>query len=291
MGKLLYGTAYDGKVRFSAIDSKDLVMEARERHKLSYLPSVVLGRLITGAALTVPWLGEGETITFIISGDGPAGNVTAQASSEGTVRGYISNTSFELKPNSFGKFDVKGAVGKGDLTVVRDIGLKTPYTSKVPLISGEIAEDIAYYYTKSEQIPSAFAIGVLMDQHGIEEAGGVAVQILDRTISSEVLDSLERNFTHLSITTLMKEKSMEDILTYLLATNDILYETMDVVFKCNCSKEKALQSLNVLSLDDLVHLIGEGGAEVTCNWCSSKYYFSKEEVENVLHVKQSSKES
>lgn len=291
MGKLLYGTAYDGKVRFSAIDSKDIVLEARQRHNLSYLPSVVLGRLITGTALTVPWLGEGETITFIISGDGPAGNVTAQASSEGTVRGYMSNTSFELKPNSMRKFDVSGALGKGELTVVRDIGLKTPYTSKVPLVSGEIAEDIAYYYTKSEQIPSAFAIGVLMDQHGVAEAGGVAVQILDREISSEIVDSIEQNFAHLSITTLMKEKSMEEILVYLLSTNDMFYETMDVIFKCNCSKEKALQSLSVLSLDDLVHLIDEGGAEVRCNWCSSKYYFSREEVENVLHIKQSAKEN
>ncbi|HOJ95023.1 MAG TPA: Hsp33 family molecular chaperone HslO, partial [Fervidobacterium nodosum] len=180
MGRLIYGTAYDGMIRFSLIDSKDIVSELRERHKLSYLPTVVLGRLTTAAGLVIPWLSEKETITFVISGNGPAGNVVSQSSAKGTVRGYITNKDFELEPNEIGKFDVKNAIGQGELTVVRDVGLRTPYVSKVPLISGEIAEDVAYYYTKSEQIPSAFALGVLMDQNGVLTSGGLAVQILDK---------------------------------------------------------------------------------------------------------------
>jgi molecular chaperone Hsp33 len=285
MARLIYGTAYRGMIRFSITDSKDVVHELRERHKLSYLPTVVLGRLVTASILVIPWLGERETITFVISSTGPAGNVVAQSTWKGTVRGYITNTKFELEKNEFGKFDVKGAVGGGDLTVVRDVGLKTPLVSKVPIVSGEIAEDIAYYYTKSEQIPSAFALGVLMDKDGVAKAGGLAIQILDKSISEEIVSGIEKRLNGFAITSYLEEKSLEDIAKYVLGTEELLVEEMNVVFKCLCSREDAFESLKVLDLSDLDEMLGEGKAEVTCKWCSTTYTFEPEEIKVVIEEK------
>lgn len=285
MARLIYGTAYRGMIRFSITDSKDVVHELRERHKLSYLPTVVLGRLVTASILVIPWLGERETITFVISSTGPAGNVVAQSTWEGTVRGYITNTKFELEKNEFGKFDVKGAIVGGDLTVVRDVGLKTPLVSKVPIVSGEIAEDIAYYYTKSEQIPSAFALGVLMDKDGVAKAGGLAIQILDKSISEEIVSGIEKRLNGFAITSYLGEKSLEDIAKYVLGTEELLVEEMNVVFKCLCSRKKAFESLKVLDLSDLNEMLGEGKAEVTCKWCSTTYTFEPEEIKVVIEEK------
>ncbi len=286
MGRLIYGTAYDGMIRFSLIDSKDIVSELRERHKLSYLPTVVLGRLTTAAGLVIPWLSEKETITFVISGDGPAENVVSQSSAKGTVRGYITNKSFELEPNEIGKFDVKNAIGQGELTVVRDVGLRTPYVSKMPLVSGEIAEDIAYYYTKSEQIPSAFALGVLMDQNGVLTSGGLAVQVLDKHLSNEVTNSIESNLKKFSMTHYLFDNiPLEEIASYVLEVDNLIYEETNVSFKCNCNKEKAFESIMILELEDLYELLSEGKAEVTCKWCGSAYLFNKEDIEKAIELK------
>ncbi|KAF2962137.1 Hsp33 family molecular chaperone HslO [Fervidobacterium sp. 2310opik-2] len=286
MGRLIYGTAYDGMIRFSLIDSKDIVSELRERHKLSYLPTVVLGRLTTAAGLVIPWLSEKETITFVISGNGPAGNVVSQSSAKGTVRGYITNKDFELEPNEIGKFDVKNAIGQGELTVVRDVGLRTPYVSKVPLISGEIAEDVAYYYTKSEQIPSAFALGVLMEKNGVLTSGGLAVQILDRHLPNEVIIKIESNLKNFSMTHYLFDNiPLEEIASYVLGVNKLIYEETNVVFKCNCSKEKAFESIMILELEDLYELLSEEKAEVTCKWCGLVYLFDKEDIEKAIELK------
>lgn len=285
MGKLIFGTAYNGMLRFSATDSRDIVIELRERHKLSYLPTVVLGRLATASSLVIPWLSEKEVITFVISSNGPAGNVVSQASGKGTVRGYISNTQFELEPNLIGKFDVKSAIGNGDLTVVRDVGLKTPYISKVPIVSGEIAEDIAYYYTKSEQVPSAFALGVLMDSNGVINAGGLAVQILDKNLPQEVIEKIESKLSNFSMTSSLKNNTLEEIVSFVLDAKDLIFEEMNVIFKCNCSREKAYESLKVLDIDDIYELVAEGKAEITCKWCNSVYVFEKDELQKILEEK------
>ncbi|WP_448374880.1 Hsp33 family molecular chaperone HslO [Fervidobacterium sp.] len=291
MARLLYGTAFNGMLRFSLINSKDIVEQLRGRHSLSYLPTVVLGRLSTAAALVVPWLAEKESITFVINGDGPAGTVVAQSHADGSVRGYITNPTFELEPNEFGKFDVKRAVGNGDLTVVRDVGLKTPFVAKVPLVSGEIAEDVAYYYTKSEQLPSAFALGVLMDSSGVAKSGGLAIQILDRSISEDVISNIEKRLSVFSITNFIDEMSLEEIARFVLGTQEIIFEEMEAVFRCNCSREKAYASLRILELDDLYELLGEEKAEVTCKWCSSRYLFDSDEIRSLIEEKKSDKSS
>ncbi len=281
MSKLFYGTAFNGKVRFSVINSIDIVNIAREKHNLSYLPTVVLGRLLTGSALTVPWLSEKETITFVLFGDGPVGAVSAQATYNGHIRGYVTNTKVELPLNELHKFDVAKAVGKGDLTVVRDVGLKTPFVSKVPIISGEIAEDLSYYYAKSEQIPTAIALGVLMDKDGLKSSGGLAIQILDKILEEDKIQQIEQKVSGLSISDFFTKFTELDLINYLFAP-DYLYETTDVVFKCACSREKAFESLRVLPREDIDELIAEGKAEVTCKWCSTKYEFGEDELQKLL---------
>ncbi|ODN31282.1 Hsp33 family molecular chaperone HslO [Fervidobacterium thailandense] len=282
MGKIIYGTAYAGKLRFSLLEGTDIVEVARKQHGLSYLPTVVLGRLLVGAGLVCPWLSEKETITFVLSGDGPAGTVSAQSNSRYTVRGYITNKNFELERNELGKFDVRSAVGSGSLTVVRDVGLRNPLISKVPIVSGEIAEDIAYYYTVSEQIPSAFALGVLMNKEGVVKAGGVAIQVLDKSIDEKALAHVENSLKGFSVTSALGNYTLEELAERLLGTWDLIIETAEVKFHCGCSKEKARDALTVLSEDDLLGLIAEGRAEVTCKWCSSVYVFEKDELVQLL---------
>lgn len=290
MGRMLYGTAYNGFVRFSIIDSKDIVEEVRSRHFLSYLPTVVLGRLITASSLLIPWLSEKETITFIITSDGPAESVVAQSTSSGTVRGYIRNTNFELEPNSFGKFDVKKAIGNGELTVVRDAGLKVPYVSKVPIISGEIAEDVAYYYTKSEQIPTAFALGVLMNSQGILKAGGLTIQILSNKLSESIIQEIEDRLKNFSITSEMKNMNLEGIAKYILGDENMIFEEMNVEFRCNCNRQRALEALKLLDFEELLEMKKEGKAEIVCKWCNTQYTFDALEIQSAINEKNKKEE-
>ncbi|MCD6449703.1 MAG: Hsp33 family molecular chaperone HslO, partial [Thermotogaceae bacterium] len=171
---MVYGYAFDGKLRFSVARTKSLVEEARLRHNLSPIVTVALGRLLTGASLTTPWLAETEVITFAIESNGPIGRIVAQARNF-TVRGYVSNPVVETVIKDR-KFDLSSVIGGGSLDIVRDLGLKTPYTSQVPLQTGEIAEDIAYYYAKSEQLPTAISLGVKIGKAGVIQAGGFALQ-------------------------------------------------------------------------------------------------------------------
>lgn len=203
------------------------------------------------------------------------------------MRGYISNTNFELQPNEIGKFDVRQAVGNGELTVVRDVGLKTPYVSKVPIISGEIAEDVAYYYTKSEQIPSAFALGVLMDASGVVHAGGLAIQILDRNLPEDVISGIEKRLNGFSISHELEKASLEDIARYVIGDEGLLFEEKNVVFKCSCSREKAYEALKLFELGDLYELLAEGRAEITCKWCSERYEFGSDDIKDAIELKKS----
>lgn len=282
MGKLIYGTAYGGALRFSVLDSSDVVSKARDVHGLSYLPTVVLGRLLTVVGLLSPWLSERESITIVLSGDGPAGTVTAQAHSSSFVRGYITNREFELPKNELGKFDVSAAVGRGELTVVRDLGLRSPFISKVPIVSGEIAQDVAYYFTVSEQVPSAFAVGVLMNATGVVRAGGLAVQVLDNSLDGSILLSVEERLQGFSFTAVQGSDPLEKIISNVLGDAEIILAEGWVEFGCNCTREKASNALLVLGRDDLLELLAEGHAEVTCKWCSKVYSFDQNEIRKLL---------
>lgn len=283
---LKHGISFNALVRFSVVESTDIVDEARKRHELAPLPAVALGRLITGVSLMVPWMSEKEKLTYVIEGSGPLKIIAAQAKSNGDVRGYVSPTIIENILNEQGKFDLKSAVGKGTLKVIRDLGLKNPYVTPVPLQSGEIAEDLAYYFTVSEQIPSAVALGVLVDKNGIKKAGGIIIQILDRNLDPDIIERIEKRFKEITpITSFLLNHTLFDAVKYIF--EDSIEEILEkeVKFKCDCSKERAYESLKVLTKEDLDFLLNQEKAEVVCKWCNTKYYFTKEEIEKVKNEK------
>jgi len=281
-------------VRVFCIKTTNLTNMARLKHGLSPLSAVLLGRTLAGATLLTSLVKHAteQRILLRIEGDGPAEVVVAEANGRGELRGFIRNRHLEFKSkivDGKNKFDVKSAVGNGTLTVVKDIGLKAPYESSVSLPSGEIAEDIAYYLLKSEQIPSAVSLGVLIGRDGnVEAAGGFLVQPLpgakDKTIAK-----IEENIKNLpSMTELLSAgKRPEDI------AEDILFgfepnvlALKELSFRCGCSEDAAEQSLFLLQIEDLKKLIEEGGAEIKCNFCSSIYHFTPHEVKNIIKLKE-----
>ncbi|MCD6552301.1 Hsp33 family molecular chaperone HslO [Thermotoga sp.] len=289
---IYYGTIFDHKVRFSIVRMKEVVEEVRNRHNLSYLATVVLGRALIGAALMTPWLAEGERWTLDIEGDGPIRKVIAQSTNKFTVRGYVANPSVELPLKENRKFNVSGAIGRGALRVIRDLGLKTPFVSQVPLVSGEIAEDLAYYFTVSEQIPSAFSLGVLMDTRGVKIAGGFAVQILDRSLEKENVEMIENNIKNLPyVTKLFQETEPLDVLEMIFGEKVGFVETAEIRYRCDCNREKAKSALLVLDEKELEDMRKEGKGEVICKWCSTKYVFSEEELRELLKLKKNSASS
>ena len=285
MDFIYYGTAFDAKVRFSAAITKNIVEEARRRHSLSPLACAVLGRALTGALLVSPWLAERETFTIDILGDGPVKRVVAQSSSF-KVRGYVGNPSISLPLKKSGKFDVGKAVGKGTLRVIRDLGLRNPYVSQVPIKSGEIAEDLAYYFNVSEQIPTAMALGVLVGTEGVRMAGGFAIQILERDLDESIIERLEKNVKKIgAVTKYLSTHSPLDILEEILGNDLVEYERRIVKFECNCTREKAYNALMVLSSGEIEDMLEEKKGEVVCKWCGKRYLFLEDELKRALNEK------
>lgn len=284
---LINGTSHNALVRFSVIDSTDIVSYATKKHGLSPITAVALGRLLTAVSLMIPWLTEKETLTYLIEGKNSIKYIAAQARGNGTVRGYINPKIVETITNSDGKFDIKNAIGDGTLKVIRDLGLKTPYVTPVNLVSGEIAEDIAYYFTVSEQIPTAIALGVLVDKNGIKRAGGLIVQILDKSLPEKDILEIERKFKEIApITNFLENHSAIDALNHIFGDKIEKTEERNVEFKCDCSHEKAVESLKLLKPEELKEMIDKDGkAEVECKWCSTKYYIDKDEIKKILEEK------
>ncbi|WP_456397470.1 Hsp33 family molecular chaperone HslO [Desulfurobacterium sp.] len=285
--------AREDAIRVFAIRTTNLTEIARLKHGLFPLSTVVLGRTMAGATLLTTLIKHGteQRILLRIEGDGPAGLVVAEANGKGEVRGFIQNKHIKtatMDVNGKKKFDVRSAVGKGTLTVVKELGLKTPYESSVPLISGEIAEDIAYYLLKSEQIPSAVSLGVLIGEDGkVKTAGGFLVQPLPGA-KEENIAKIEKTVKNLPPVTemLTSGKRPEDIAEEVLKGFGVqILALKELSFRCRCSKETAMQSLIMLPIQELEKLIKEGGAEITCNFCSTVYYFAPEEIKNVIKLK------
>ncbi len=285
--RLVYGLAYDGKMRFSCASTGSIVEEARLRHALSPMATVVLGRLLTGAVLAIPWLAEEEIITFSLETLGPLGRVVAQAKGDFTVRGYLSNPNVETKLKGERKFDVSSVVVGGTLRVIRDLRLKYPVVSQVPIQSGEIAQDIAYYYTVSEQIPTAMALGVLVGKSGTMVAGGYAIQVIDRSLEKEVITLLESRIESLNSVTSLLAEGMDpvEIVDEILKGEMVDYVEREVRFECDCNRDKAFESILVLPLEEIEEMRDEGFGEVTCKWCSARYIFSRSDLEEVIREK------
>ena len=276
-------------LRLLTITATNLVQEAQTRHDTWSASSAVLGRtLVAGILLAGAELTGKEELTVRLLGDGPVGPTVVTAKSDLTVKGYVKNTHIALPPKKNGHIDVKKAVGKGWLEVTKDLGLKKPYTGQVPIVSGEIAEDIAYYLTKSEQIPSAVGLSVFVNPNNtIGEAGGFMLQALPGASDSLITETINRiNDLPALSSAFLDGLTPEKLAAMILGDDCKILEKDEVAFKCDCSKEKYGNILATLKDSQLKAMINEDhGAELTCNFCGNKYQFSEEELKAILSAK------
>lgn len=287
MSKLIRCISNDGLVAVSVINSTDIAAKAEQLHKTSAVATAALGRLLTAASLMGVQLKSGEqSITLRINGDGPLGSLTAITDGFGNVRGCVDNPLVELPLNSIGKLDVGGAVGAGDLFVTKDLRMKEPYNGAVKLVSGEIAEDIAAYYAKSEQIPTVCALGVLVNPDlTVKCAGGYLVQLLPAATDTEI-DKIERSISDIPSVTQMLESGMDcmDIAKRVMSGFEI--EQLDECspqYKCNCSRERTASILKTLGNDELNDMIAAGETvKVNCHFCGNVYEFTVDELRSFL---------
>ena len=286
MDRILHATAAGDMIKMSAIDGKALVQKAREIHGLSPTASAALGRALCAASMLGEVMKEeNASVTLRIDGGGPLGGITAVSDSEGFVRGYVVNPETELPLKADGKLDVGGAVGRnGMFTVSRDIGLKEPYVGSVELMSGEIAEDLTKYLLESDQIPSACALGVLVDTDlSIEAAGGFIVQLMPGA-EDDLIDKLEDNiFMMDQLTTILDEDGTEALFAQVLKGFD--WHTVGeypVEYRCYCSRERVEQALTVIDPKELQEIIDEGkDITVSCQFCDRTYRFSPEDLKGL----------
>lgn len=284
MSKIVRAISNDGSVVVSAIDALDIVSRIEQIHQTSAVVTAALGRLSVAASLIgIGLKGGNDSVTVRMNGDGPAGALIAVADSGGNVKAYVSNPIVEIPLNKFGKLDVAGAVGRnGTLSVVKDLGLKEPYVGQVPIVSGEIAEDIAGYFAVSEQIPTVCGLGVLVNPDlTVKAAGGYLMQLLPFADES-CIDRLETNVNSLPPVTVMLTSGMtaEDIAVKTLEgfEPDII-DCFDVSYKCDCCKERVEKALISLGREELKKMSEEEkNIEVCCHFCEKKYNFSREEI-------------
>lgn len=285
---LVRAVSEDGTVRAFGCVSTESVETARSYHGTSPVATAALGRLLTAAAMMGAMLkGEKDLITLQMTGSGPLGRVLAVSGPDCKVKGYVGNGSVDLPLNSAGKLDVGGAIGTdGFLTVITDLGLKEPYIGKIPLVTGEVGDDLAKYFAVSEQVPSIVALGVLVDRDlSVKNAGGFIVQVMPGA-SEETIDRLEENLKNItSVTTMLEDgMSIEEIVGTALNGFEFHFtETTDVSYSCNCSRERVRKVLASVGETELRAIIEEDGkAEMCCHFCPEKYEFDKEELEQIL---------
>jgi len=273
-------------LRLLTITAKDLVQEAQTRHDTWSASSAVLGRtLLAGVLLAGAELTDKEELTIRLLGNGPVGPTIVTAKSDLTVKGYVKNPHIALPPKENGHIDVKKAVGAGWLEVTKDLGLKEPYTGQVPIVSGEIAEDIAYYLTKSEQIPSAVGLSVFVNPNNtIGEASGFMLQALPGASDSLITKTIARiNDLPTLSTAFLSGLTPEKLAAMILGDDCKILEKDEVAFKCDCSKEKYGKILATMKKSQLETMINEDhGAELTCSFCGNKYHYTEDELKAIL---------
>ncbi|TFJ92981.1 Hsp33 family molecular chaperone HslO [Lentibacillus salicampi] len=283
---LLKATAYDSKVRAYAISSTNTVEEARRRQDTWATASAALGRTITISAMMGAMMKGDDSLTVKLEGNGPMGAIIADSDATGDVRGYVTNPHVDFDLNDKGKLDVAQAVGtEGNLSVVKDLGLKEHFTGQVPIVSGEIGDDFTYYFANSEQIPSAVGAGVLVNpDQSIRASGGFIVQVMPGA-DEEVISRLEEKIQGFpAISTLIREgNSPEEILERLFGNDEItIHGRLPVRFQCKCSKERVERAIMGLGSDEIQDMIEEDhGAEATCHFCNEVYRLSEQELETL----------
>ncbi len=284
---MVRATAADAQIRAFAVTSRELTEAARAAHNTSPVVTAALGRLMAGALMMGGMLkDEKDILTLQIRGAGSVHGITATADAAGHVKGYADNPQAMMPPNSVEKLDVGGVIGAGVLHVMKDMGLKEPYVSKITLQTGEIADDLTYYFAASEQVPSVVALGVLMNRDNtVRQAGGFIVQLMPFT-SEEIISRLEEKLTKItSVTELLEEgKTPEELLESVLGELGLeITDRMPVSFRCDCSRERVEKVLLSLGKKDLQEMIDEGKeVELHCHFCNRNYTFSVEEVERLM---------
>ncbi len=284
MGKIVRSISEDATVVATVFDAKDVVGEIEKIHSPSAVVTAALGRLSIAASLIgIGLKNNDDTVTVRMNGNGPCGTLIAVADSRGNVKSYVGNPIVEIPLNQYGKLDVKGAVGTdGTLTIIKDLGLREPYTGQIPIVSGEIAEDIAAYFATSEQIPTVCGLGVLVNPDlTVAAAGGYLIQLLPFAPDS-VIDIIEENVKKLPSVTKMFSEGMtaEDIsLKVLEGLNPNVLDELSAAYKCDCSKDRVERALISMGRDELREMAEEQeNTEVACHFCNKKYNFTSEEI-------------
>lgn len=276
-------------VKISCVETTQMAEEARKIHRLNPTPTAALGRTLTmGAIIGTMQKGENDKITIQVLGDGPLGSIVVSANSNGEVKGYVSNPFAEAELNEEGKLNVGAIVGNGTLNIIKDIGLKEPYIGNVPLQTGEIAEDFSYYYAVSEQIPTAIALGVLINKDGsVKRAGGYFLQVMPDT-PEEIINLIENRIAKAGTITQMLEKGMtlEEIAKYISDDlNTYVVEECVPQFKCDCSRKRMEKAIFSLGKKEILELSEDAVTEICCHFCNKKYHFSKEEILKLVDLK------
>lgn len=283
---IVRATAANSCIRAFAINARELVEEARTHHHTAPTMTAALGRCLSAAAMMGSMMkGDKDILTLQIQCSGPAKGITVTADAKGNVKGYAVNPQVDLPPNKLGKLDVGGALDLGILSVIKDMGLKEPYVGQCQLQTGEIAEDLTYYFATSEQVPSAVGLGVLVDtDESVKQAGGFIIQLLPFT-PDEVIEKLEKRIGEIDSVTKMLERGLtpEQILEEILGELGLEFtDTMPASFYCDCSKEKVSRALSTISKKDLEDIIKDGESiEVKCQFCNTAYQFGIEELKEL----------
>lgn len=284
---IVRATAADSQIRAFAATTRDMVEYARNAHNTSPVATAALGRLMTAGAMMGSMMkGDEDVLTLQIKAGGPLKGITVTADSHGNVKGYVGNPNVVIPANARGKLDVAGAVGPGFLNVIKDMGMKEPYSSQTMLQTCEIAEDLTYYFATSEQVPSAVGLGVLMNKNNtVRQAGGFIVQLMPFA-EEEVISRLEQNVQKISsVTNLLEEgHTPESLLEKVLEGFDMqINEKTDTRFHCNCSKERVEKALISIGRKELNEMIQEGKPiEMNCHFCNTNYNFTVEELKEIL---------
>ena len=284
---MIRATAADGQIRAFAATTRDMVENAKNAHNTSPVATAALGRLMTAAAMMGADLkGEKDLLTLRIEGSGPLGGLLVTANGHGDVKGYAFHPEVMLPPNAQGKLDVGGSLDLGVLSVIKDIGLKEPYVGQTQLVTGEIAEDLTYYFATSEQVPSSVALGVLMNKDNtVRQAGGFIIQLLPGA-SDEIIDKLEAKLSGISsITSLLDAgKTPEEILTDILGEFGLeILSKMPVQFHCDFERSRVEKAIISIGKKEIRDMIDEGKEiEVNCQFCNKHYKFSVDELGDLL---------
>ena len=284
---IVRATAAEGQICAFAATTKEMAETARKAHDCSPVATAALGRLLTaGAMMGVMMKGDKDVLTLQIKGEGPIGGLTVTADSHGNVKGYAEDPQVMLPANLAGKLDVGGAVGPGILYVIKDLGMKEPYVGQTELQTGEIAEDLTYYFAASEQVPSSVGLGVLMEKNNtVKQAGGFIIQLMPFT-DEKVIEALEAKIAQVRPVTAMLDDGMtpEQILEELLGELGLeINETLPAQFHCGCSKERVSKALVSVGAKELQSMIDDGKEiEVNCHFCNTNYSFSVDELKELL---------